>query len=386
MGQERLSLEGLSVWLKNLNHIPKELARKETLLDIAGIEHLENHWSFIYLYFFNPKASHGLSRLFIDSLQEIICEKSKKPALSMVSFSVLREDAVPDEKGNMKRIDLLLQNDKEAIIIENKVYAKLYNRLDLYWGKPNVPDQNKRGVVLSLWHTKPNHNGFINITHEEFAKVIEKKLPSFFTSAQPKGLMLLQDFIQNIYNVTHSMSDEEFLFYFKDDNRQKINRLVKLRKNVIKHIWQPIEDKELLTPLFNEQNYKLSVKTKIKATDNYVYYTFNSLPDNVMLTLCYDTLWDYDQHGCRIRMFLELQGEMIGFAQSHAQELKNLKIEPDKVPNNSSWWHFRGTDIHFTPQELIKPNVIVEKIITGIKDSGFYEMGIGIINLKKESH
>ena len=161
---------------------------------------------------------------------------------------------------------------------------------------------------------------------------------------------------------------------------------MKLRKNVIKHIWQPIEDKELLTPLFNEQNYKLSVKTNIKATDNYVYYTFNSLPDNVMLTFCYDTLWDYDQHGCRIRMFLELQGEMIGFAQSHAQELKNLKIEPDKVPNNSSWWHFRGTDIHFTPQELIKPNVIVEKIITGIKDSGFYEMGIGIINLKKESH
>ena len=120
------------------------------------------------------------------------------------------------------------------------------------------------------------------------------------------------------------MNEEEFLFYFKDDNRQKINRLAELRKNVIKHIWQPIEDKELLGPLFKEQNYKLSVKTKIKATDNYVYYTFNSMSDKVMLTLCYDTLWDYDQHGCRIRLFLELQGEMIGFAQSHAQELRNL--------------------------------------------------------------
>lgn len=65
-----MGIEELTDWLKHQNGIPNKKARKETLLDIAGIEHLENHWSFIYLYFFNPKASHGLSRLFIDSLQE----------------------------------------------------------------------------------------------------------------------------------------------------------------------------------------------------------------------------------------------------------------------------------------------------------------------------
>ncbi|MDY5767667.1 MAG: PD-(D/E)XK nuclease family protein, partial [Alloprevotella sp.] len=66
-------MEKLSDWLKHLNNLPQKRTRQETLLDIVGIEHLENHWSDIYAYFFNPKASHGLSRLFIDSLQDVLC-------------------------------------------------------------------------------------------------------------------------------------------------------------------------------------------------------------------------------------------------------------------------------------------------------------------------
>jgi len=267
---EDLNLKTLSEWLRRQNCIPPKKGRKETFLDIAGIEHLENHWSYIYMYFFSPNGTHGMSRLFIDTLQDLICKKGKKEPLVMKSFSVLREDAVPDEKGNKKRIDLLLQNDEEAIIIENKVYAKLYNRLDLYWKKPEVPEENKRGVVLSLWRTKPTHKNFVNITHEEFAKALEKKLPSYFLSAQPKALILLQDFIQNIYNVTHSMNEEELLFYFKNENREKINRLAEIRKNVITHLWKTIEDASLLKPLFAENRWKLSVRTKNNV--NYVYY------------------------------------------------------------------------------------------------------------------
>lgn len=372
-------LNTISEWLARLQEIPKKQMHKETLLDIAGIEHLENHWSYIYMYFFNPNASHGLSRLFIDALQEIICKKTHRQTLTMALFSVLREEPVPDEKGNMKRIDLLLRNDHEAIIIENKVYAKLNNRLDVYWRKPDVPDENKRGVVLSLWRTKPTHHGFVNITHEEFAKTIEKKLPSYSMSAQPKGLMLLQDFIQNIYNITHSMNEEEFYFYFNEENRQKINRLAEIRKNVIRHIWQPIENKKLLEPLFRDAGFHLSVRTKAKESDNYVYYAFDAMPDDVMLTLCYDTLWDYDRHGCRIGMFLELQGDMMRFAEEHAGELKEMGIAPDGHKKEMSWWHFRGTDIRYTPQELIKPTVIVGKIVEGIRHSNFYEMGMNII-------
>ena len=383
MEQKDLSVEELAEWLRNLSNIPKKSVRKETFFDISGIKHLENHWSYVYLYFFNPKASHGMSRLFVDTLQEIICKKTEKQALSMASFSVLREEAVKDEKGNIKRIDLLLQNENEAIIIENKVYASLYNRLDLYWKKPEVPEENKRGVVLSLWKTKSTHDGFINITHEEFAKAIERNLPPYFMSAQPKSLILLQDFIQNIYNITHSMNKEELKFYFQYGNREKINRLAEIRMNVIKHIKQTIENKELLEPKFKEQGWSLSVKTKEKV--NYVYYTFKDASEKMMLTLVYDSLWNYDKNGCRIQMFMELQNDMIKFVKDHKEELRTLEVISDGNNIHPSWWHFKKYDIPFTPDELSEENSIAQKIIEAIKESQFYENGTKIINLRENS-
>ena len=378
------NIKELSDWLKRQKFIPKKKVRKETLLDIAGIEHLENHWSFIYMYFFNPKASHGLSRLFIDTLQEIICEKTNKPALSMSSFSLLREYAVPDEQGNMKRIDILMKNDDEAIIIENKVYAKLDNRLDLYWGKPNVPDENKRGVVLSLRRITPTHPGFINITHEEFAKAIEKNLPTYFMSAQQKGLILIQDFIQNIYNVTHTMNEEEFDFYFNQENQEVINRLHEIRKHVISHIYKTIEDTWLLEQKFAENDWKLSVKTKAKETDNYVYYTFDAMPNRFMLTLVYDRLWS-DPNDCCIRMFLEIGGkDTIQVVEKNSNILKDMGISSDGHKQEKTWWHYKGYKIIFSKEELKHKDVIIEKIIDGIRQSGFYEDGLKIIETLKD--
>lgn len=376
-------LELLSDWLKYQNDLPKKRTHKETLLDIAGIDHLENHWSDIYAYFFNPKASHGLSRLFIDSLQDILCSKTEQSPLMMKSFSVLRECGVQDEKGNTKRIDLLLQNEDEAIIIENKVYAALYNRLDLYWNKPNVPEENKRGIVLSPWATPVKFHNFVNITHEEFAHTIENNLSAYFATANPKSLILLQDFIQNIYNVTHAMNEEEVYFYF--ENREKINRLAEIRKNVVSHIWKTIEEDgntKLLKPLFKENGMKLSIKTKNNVY--YCYYTFDALPDKVMLTLVYDTLWNYDKDGCRIRMFLELQSkEMIKFVK----DMKDtLELEPDGHKEDTTWWHYKGTKITFTPKELANSNDIATRIVNTIKESHFYEDGQKIIALWKEHH
>ena len=380
-----IEIEELSNWLKRHNNIPQKKVRKETLLDIAGIEHLENHWSFIYMYFFNPKASHGLSRLFIDTLQEIISEKTSKPVLSMSSFSLLREDAVPDEQGNMKRIDILIKNDEEAIIIENKVYANLYNRLDLYWRKPNVPDKNKRGVVLSLRRTTPTHPGFINVTHEEFAKALEKNLPTYFMSAQQKGLILIQDFIQNIYNVTHTMNEEEFDFYFNQENQEVINRLHEIRKHVISHIYKTIEDIRLLEQKFAENGWKLSVKTKAKETDNYVYYTFDAMPNRFMLTLVYDRLWS-DPNDCCIRMFLEIGGrDTIQAIEKNSNILKGLGISSDGHKQEKTWWHYKGYKIEFSNEELKHKDVIIDKIIEGIRESGFYEDGLKMIETLKDN-
>lgn len=378
------NLEELQTWLSRQNNIPKKRYRVNTLMDIVGVTHLENNWSDVYAYFFKQHESHGLGRLFIDTLKDLVAQATGKPTLEMSDYNVVREEGVLDEKGNNKRIDLLIQNEEEAFIIENKVYAKLYNRLDLYWKKPSVPDENKRGVVLSLWPTKPTHGEFINITHESFAKAIEQALPKYFVGAQPKALMLLQDFILNIYNVTHSMNEEELKFYFANGNREKINRLAEIRKNVVTYIWQTIEDGNHLKSLFHNNGWKLSVKTKNNV--NFVYYTFDAMPNNVMLTLVYDTLWNYDHNGCRIRMFLEIKSkEMIQFVENHAAELKEMGVEPDGHKKETSWWHYRGYEIPFSVEDFANKDAIASKIIEGIKASGFFEYGLKIIELCKNN-
>ena len=384
---ENNDLDELQKWLNERKYaIPKKQVRKETILDIAGIEHLENNWSDIYRYFFDTNASHGLSRLFIDSLQNILKEKNNQYIpITMEHFKVSREVAVQDKNGNNKRIDLLLYNDDEAIIVENKVYASLYNRLDLYWEKPEVPEENKRGVVLSLNKIRVKNTNFVNITHEELAKEIEKQLPSYFLSAQPKALILLQDFIQNIYNMTHPINTEEISFYFQDGNREKINRLSEIRNDVIKHIWTTIEDEKALGSLFNEEGWELELRTK--REDNYVYYSFNKKPEKVMITLVYSSLWNYKNNGCRIRMFFELKSDMIAFAEKYSNELKQCGIVSQKgLKKERTVWHFSEYDIPFQTQELISKDVILSKIIQGIKDSRFYEYGQKIIDLYSKNN
>ena len=151
------SLQELSSWLSGCKYIPPKRSRQRTLLDIAGINHRENSWSDIYAYFFNPKEKHKLGRLFIDSFNALIEQKSGLKPLKLESFTITREKTNDDKK----RIDLLIKNEEEALIIENKVYAGVYNDLSSYWESVKVPEINKRGVILSLVPIK-NTNIFIN--------------------------------------------------------------------------------------------------------------------------------------------------------------------------------------------------------------------------------
>lgn len=373
-------IDELQKWLDEHKYaIPKKQVRKETILDIAGIEHLENHWSDIYRYFFDIDASHGLSRLFIDSLQNLLKEKNNQYIpLTMEHFKVSREVAVQDEKGNNKRIDLLLYNDDEAIIVENKVYASLYNSLELYWGKTEV--ENKRGVVLSLNKISVNNDKFVNITHEELAKEIEKQLPSYFLKAQPKALILLQDFIQNIYNITKPMNPEELEFYFNENNRQSIRRLAKIDETVRKYISETITDKERLLSLFkkNEMSNLKEVRVKTDKKDS-VYYVFQN--KDIMLKLKYASIWNYDEkNGCGIQLYLVIKNDLYHFAIGHKEELE----EGLKQPKDNTYGYYKGKIDIDSPEDLKNESSFDAKIIQGI--SHFYELGKKIIKLYNEKH
>ena len=389
------NLQKLSSWLSKCKDVPPKRLRQRTLLDIVGINLRENSWSDIYAYFFNPKEKHKLGRLFIDTFNTVIEQKSGQKPLRLESFTITREK-VNDDK---KRMDLLIKNEEEAIIIENKVHAKLNNNLSSYWNSVKVP--NKRGIVLSLCKIKiPNEvkDNFINITHKEFVDEIVKKIPAYFQFADSKSLLLLQEFIKNLYNETYAMNEEELKFYYQNEsNRVNINRLSEIRSNVINHIRKSVEgenpdDRNNINDQLKEKEVELKVENKDNNSFTYYYYEKclkkedgkYSGKGEIMLTLKYDSLWNYKTNGCRIDMFLEVQGNMLKFVESHKELLKEKGIESDQqsTPQNG-WWHFQKDKIRFETDELLNQDSIREKIIEGIKNSPLYSNGLKIIECYK---
>lgn len=364
----------LSQWLaKNMKHVPSKRKRVNTIMDIAGINHLENNWSDIYAYYFDSNAKHGLGRLFIDTLNALIAEKTHKLPLSLNNFTVKREYKAKDDK----RIDLLISNEDEAVIIENKVYANLYNPLKTYWESFDLPEENKRGVILSLHTMSISNKAFVNITHEEFAKRIELSLHKHFLYADTKSLLLLQDFIINIYNMTHAMNKEELEFYFSEKNRENINRLSEIRSNVINYIKESIDNEKLISPLLQENGLKLKVTSK--DNNRYTYYVFEQHPKQIMLTLVYDSLWNYTTQS-RICMYLELQGDIMKYVKSNESLIKeNLNIESNLPSTQSNWWHFEKEEIPFNIKDLNCKDSIISKIINAINNSPLYQHGLQII-------
>ena len=370
------NLNDLQTWLSECN-VPQKVKHEKTFMNIAGIGHLENNWSRIYAYFFNPKEKHQLGRLFIDTFKTLIERVSSKTAPQLETFSIIREYPTEDEKW----IDLLMKNEKEAIIIENKVYAKLYNPLPSYWESIKVP--YKIGVVLSLHEIPVQNANFINITHEKFAKAINEVLPQYCSSASQEVLCFLQDFINNIENETHAMNEEELEFYYSVDNRKKIKRLSEIRSNVINYISRTIENKELINSVLKNNGLNLTLSGK--NNKEYTYYCYTEFPKEIMLTLVYHSLWDYKTNGCRINVYLELQGSIKDYVEKNMGLLKEKRIEPNlNLAHKKNWWHFQEYIIPFTHSELLDRLIFIEKIVTTIKDSDLYNKGQKIIECFKQ--
>lgn len=209
-----------------------------TIFDISEYPHYENVISNWYAFFFDPDAEHSLDDLFLKSLIEIINEDKNK--FDMEGCHVERE-FLTDERGF---IDLVLYEQSEeeegfdsAIIIENKIYAPVKNKLDDYYNSVKVVEPGQKiGIVLSLHSIKDEvfPDEFINITHERLLKVIKRNLGQYVASAKLKYIHTLQDFISNLEQMTRPKKMHANIRYYFD-NAAKIEELVTLRNQAINY-------------------------------------------------------------------------------------------------------------------------------------------------------
>ena len=107
--------------------VPPRPERPPTLMEISGYPHYENVCSNILAFFLDPGNPHGLGTLFLDALVQAggIGEQGGEIG---VNIQIRREETT--RKGN--RIDILIQSESHAIVIENKIFHEIGNPFEDY--------------------------------------------------------------------------------------------------------------------------------------------------------------------------------------------------------------------------------------------------------------
>ena len=163
--------------LKKFSAIPLNRNLNETFLSICGFPHYERVVSNILSFFFNSTREHGLKKCFSESLLELLGINAD----SMTDFETNTEE----KTTNGKYIDILIHNEELNIIIENKIYADLYNDLEEYYNYVSCQyGKQTYGVVLGLYKYETNNKHFVSITYEELFTSIRKNLGFYITNSQ----------------------------------------------------------------------------------------------------------------------------------------------------------------------------------------------------------
>ena len=261
--------------LDEFGKLPPPSDRRQTFLEIAGCAHKENACSNILAFFFDPEKPHGLGTLFLDALAQIGEIPNQEEVGSNVSVS--REAMTKTGK----RIDLLIESDSHAILIENKVASDVDNPFGEYAAhldslKPAGRSKHKFLLTLRR-HPEDVGFGFENITHEQLVNKIRALLGDYVPGADTRYLTFMLDFLNTLDNLKGGMvMDPEFLEFlkshgddverllirisaFKDELRKKTNALADLvnvgsypnvtRKNLGAYSWGKEDPGSLLDTL-----------------------------------------------------------------------------------------------------------------------------------------
>lgn len=209
--------------LSEFENVPALPHRDPTFLEICEFPHREVICSNILCFFFNSNREHNLKDLFARSLLELIEGKES----SNRNYYCTKEVPITNKDNTEnKRIDLVITSGDTGIVIENKIYAKLNNDLQTYFGYISEY-KNKYCVVLSLhvideevkqdYKDKDNID-FKFITYKKFFEQIKKNIGFYMEKADKKYLTFLLDFMENIDNLREGYEVDKDFIEFLNQN------------------------------------------------------------------------------------------------------------------------------------------------------------------------
>ncbi len=380
-----LKLEELQTFLDQ-NEIPKIKGKPKTFLGIAKQPHYENVMSNIYAFYFRVNEVHKFNDLFIVSLLELIKESKigaeKENLQDILDFRVRTEHTT--KKNN--RIDLLLSNDTEAIIIENKVHHHIKNNdLDDYWDSVKItPDniQNKIGIILSLhpvaenlYNFREHSDHFINITHLDLLTKVMQNLGNYLLDANDKYVVFLKDFYQNIINLSQPlMNENDFNFYF--ENQQKINTLITYKSYARKHLENEVKK---AYRLLEEEKLNIKLYESSGNLGNVLSYYISKLDKNLMFTIVYGDLLKMEG---TLKLIVELKGK----ALNNKERYRGVTLSGEENASfynskNKVYAHFAVRSYKLEKSEI---RTLGDVIYNKLKGDGFVDVFTKLEQILKE--
>ena len=125
---ENLLQQVATITQKN-NELLDAMGGRFNMFRICGVDHYENTHSAIIAELLNPNGSHSLKSTFLEAFLSLINKDFIPPTFNPSTAIIYTEYTT-----NNGRIDILIEdNQKNALIIENKIYATdQYEQLKRY--------------------------------------------------------------------------------------------------------------------------------------------------------------------------------------------------------------------------------------------------------------
>ena len=207
--------------LDSKNYCVQTNNKQSNFFEIAGFPHYENVVSNILAFLLDTREEHNCSELWLKSLIEC----SDKIDIENGELNVLNINREYCTNSN-KKIDIVIELENHIIVIENKIYASLYNPFADYYNA--IKDNNKNFVGILLSIKKENdvigdEYRFLNITYQNLIDKVLMHIGEYLGNISEKWLVFMKEFINNLltfYNGDEIKMDKNWQNFIKDKEKE----------------------------------------------------------------------------------------------------------------------------------------------------------------------
>ncbi len=291
--------------LDDFRELPGRVEHPRTFMEIAGYPHYENVCSNILAFFMDPKETHGLETLILDALASA---GNIATADEGVGGNVSVEREVITDAGN--RIDILIESDDRAILIENKIYAGVSNPFEdytVYLNRRTPEGRAQHKLLLTLYPTSEGSEWcFMNLTYTEFVGEIRSLLGRYVSRADTRHLTIFLDFLNTLENLQRGTRMDQKFVEFLAERGDDVQSLFNGLKSFRAEMRSKVRELESLIDLEGFENIEAHDAWRgdtVSMSDN--LYQHIRVADDLLVGI--DT--HLNPHGWEIQVFARDRGD-----------------------------------------------------------------------------